>query len=237
MLLDEIGDQMETVLDGRGFVRRRTFGVWSTLVVDLDRPEDEILASFRPKTRRTIRQAEELGVVVADEDTPEGRAALVALDAEMAARAPVRPIDPAFVESVSRHWCAGGLRGTVLVARRQGEPLAAHLLLIHGSTATGCVMPSSRRHTKIPTSHLLHWEAMRWARAHGCTEFDTGGYALSARPGEPLWGVNTFKRGFAPKQQPRKFVAVHERILSPVVVSSATAVRRLQTWRRLECQI
>ena len=233
MLLDEVGDQMETVLDARGFARRRTFGVWSSLVVDLDRPEDQILGSFRSKTRRTIRKAEELGVVVSAEDTPEGWAALAALDAEMAARAPVKPIDLGFVAAISRHWFAGGSRGTVLVARHQGEPLAAHLLIIYGATATGRVMPSSRRHAKVPTSHLLHWEAMRWASARGCTEFDTGGYGLAARPGEPLWGVNYFKRGFAPKQQPRKFVAVHERVSSPLVVNSATAVRRLQAWRRL----
>lgn len=233
MLLDEIGDQMETVLDARGFARRRTFGVWSSLVVDLDRTDDQMLGSFHRKTRRTIRQAENLGVVVAAEDSPEGWSALAALDAEMAARAPVRPIDPGFVKAISRHWFAGGARGTVLVARHQGQPLAAQLLVTYGSTSTGRVMPSSRRHTNVPTSHLLLWEAMRWAKARGCTEYDTGGYSFSARPGEPLWGVNTFKRGFAPKQKPLKFVAVHERVFSPLIVSSAITLRRFQTWSRL----
>jgi len=232
-LLDAAGDMMETVLDARGFVRRRAFGVWSTLVIDLDRPEEQILGSFRPKTRRTIRRAEEEGVVVSVEDTPEGWAALVALGEEAAARTPVQPIDRHLVEAISRHWFHGGSRGTVLVARHQGEPVAAKLLIVYGSKATGRWMPSSRRHTRIPTSHVLTWEAMRYARAHGCTEYDHGGYSLSARPGEPLWHVNTFKRGFAPGQDPWKYVAVHERVLLPVVVESAAAVRRVQTSMRL----
>jgi lipid II:glycine glycyltransferase (peptidoglycan interpeptide bridge formation enzyme) len=77
------------------------------------------------------------------------------------------------------------------------------------------------------------WEAMRWAKARGCTEFDLGGYSLSARRGEPLWHVNVFKQGFAPGQPPQRTVAVHERVFSPLIVSSAAAVRRWQTRRRL----
>jgi lipid II:glycine glycyltransferase (peptidoglycan interpeptide bridge formation enzyme) len=230
--LDEVGDQVETILDAHGFVRRRTAGIWSTLVVDLDRPDDEIMASFRPRYRTRIRQSEALGIVVAAEDTLQGWLTLAKLDAEMATRTPVRPVDVGLVETISRLWCAGGSGGTVLVARHEGEPLAAILVIVYRSTAHLRMMPSSRRNRKLSTSHLLLWEAMRWAKAHGCKEFDLDGYNLTARPDDALWGVNEFKRGFAPKRPPAKFVAVHERVLSPLIVNSATAVRRVQAWQR-----
>jgi len=232
-VLDEVGDQMETVLDAHGLLRRRKAGIWSTLLVDLTPPEDDILASFHRKTRKTLRQSADHGIVIREEDDPVGWSALCDLSAEMAARARVRPIDCSYVEAISRVWLDGGRRGTVLVARHDGNAIAAFILIMYNSVATGPVMPSTRRFGDLPASHLLSWEAMRLAKAHGCTHWDSGGYSLSVHPGEPVWGINEFKRGFAPKAAPLKLVSVHERIFSPLVVGSATTVRRLQMWRRL----
>jgi Acetyltransferase (GNAT) domain len=235
--LDDIGDEMETILDAHGFVRRRSEGIWSTLVVDLNRPEDEILASFRSRYRSRIRQSTGLGIEIAEQDDLTGWNTLAALDAEMSARTGMQPVDAALVQAIGRCWCDHGHRGTVLVARLGGgESLAAVLVVAYRSTAHMVMMPSSRRHEKLPTSHRLLWEAMLWAKAHGFTEFDLDGYALAARPADALWGINQFKRGFAPKLEPRKYVAVHERVFSAVIVSSAAAMRRLQARRRLKTQ-
>ena len=226
--LDEAGDQMESILDAHGFVRRRGLGIWTTLMVGLERPDDELLASFRRQTRQKIKQSGALGLQVSAEDDERGRAALVALDAEMAARTPVRPIEQGIVAAISRHWFRDGAGGTVLVARRDGEPLAAALLIVSRATAHLHTLPSSRRSNDLPATHLLVWEAMRWARDHGCTLFDLDGYCVTAHQGEPLWGVNQFKRGFAPKLDIVRTVAVHERVFSPALVSSAALVRELQ---------
>jgi lipid II:glycine glycyltransferase (peptidoglycan interpeptide bridge formation enzyme) len=56
----------------------------------------------------------------------------------------------------------------------------------------------------MPT-YLLQWEAMRWARARGCDEYDLWGIpdaepekleAEFTRRSDGLWGVYRFKRGF-----------------------------------------
>lgn len=56
----------------------------------------------------------------------------------------------------------------------------------------------------MPT-YLLQWEAMRWAAARGCTEYDLWGIpdedeetleAGFAERSDGLWGVYRFKRGF-----------------------------------------
>jgi hypothetical protein len=70
------------------------------------------------------------------------------------------------------------------------------------------------------------WEAMRWARAHGCTVYDPVGYSMTALPGSQLWGINQFKRGFASLDDLTRGVAVHEKICSPVLAAAASAVRR-----------
>ena len=56
----------------------------------------------------------------------------------------------------------------------------------------------------MPT-YLLQWEAMRWAKARGCSEYDLWGVpdadeetleAGFSERSDGLWGVYRFKRGF-----------------------------------------
>ena len=60
---------------------------------------------------------------------------------------------------------------------------------------------------KMPT-YLIQWEAIRWARRLGCTEYDLWGIpdedeevleAQFTERHDGLWGVYRFKRGFGGK--------------------------------------
>jgi lipid II:glycine glycyltransferase (peptidoglycan interpeptide bridge formation enzyme) len=133
---------------------------------------------------------------------------------------------------ISRQWLADSAGGTILVARHGGEPLAAALVIVYRDTAYLPMIPSSRPRSVIPASHLLVWEAMRWAKRRGCKTFDLGGYSLVARPGDSLWGINQFKRGFASVDHMSKAVAIHERVFSPAIVASAKTLRKSQAWWR-----
>jgi len=231
--LHAAGDDAETLLERHGFVRHRTLGGWATLVVDISRAEDQILRSFRSATQRAIKKSLRLGIEVTEEDGPSGWTTLSALETELARWTPVDPVTPEEVGRISRHWLRGGAGGTVMVARHQGEPLAAALLIEHHGTAHLPLIPSSRRQRELPATHLLVWEAIRWARGHGCDALDFSGYSLVAQPGEALWGINQFKRGFADLEQLQKSVAIHELVRSPLIVASARAIRDAQArWGR-----
>ena len=139
------------------------------------------------------------------------------------------PIEPARLARISHSWLKGGAGGTLLAARLDGRPLAAALVIKYGATAYLDMLASSPQHNEVPASHLLVWEAIRWAKREGCTSFDFSGYSLVARPGDSLWGVNEFKRGFAGTDAIKISVAVHESVRSPLIVASARAVRVAQT--------
>ena len=73
-------------------------------------------------------------------------------------------------------------------------------------------------------AYLLQWEAMRWARSRGCTEYDLWGVPdedeavleanfESRRDG--LWGVYRFKRGFG--GQLRRTVGAWDRVYIPAL--------------------
>ncbi len=226
--LSDMGDDVETLLEVRGFTRRRTLGGWATLVVDLTKDEGEIRHAFRSATQRSIRKSIRLGLNVSIEDEPEGWTALSALQSDLARVTPVDSVGVSALERYSRLWLRGGEGGTVLVARYRGEPVAGALVLKCRDRAHLPMIPSARDHRQVPASHLLVWEAMRWAKQNGCTLFDFSGYSLVARPGEPLWGINQFKRGFAAEEALEKTVAIHERVQSPWIASSAQLVRDVQ---------
>jgi len=227
-LLSDGGDAVETLLETCGFRRRRTLGLWATLRADLDQDEDALLASFRQETRRALRKSVRQGVTITAEDAPAGWRALALLQGEISQRSPAPDVGVDEIAAVSRHWLRGGAGGTVLVARCQGDPIAAALLVLYRGCAYVPVIPSSRRYSKQPASHLLVWEAMRWAKRKGCSQYDLVGYSMTAQPGDPLWGVNQFKRGFVSLEHLQRRVAVHEKACSPLVVRAAGAARRLQ---------
>jgi lipid II:glycine glycyltransferase (peptidoglycan interpeptide bridge formation enzyme) len=73
-------------------------------------------------------------------------------------------------------------------------------------------------------AYLLQWEAIRWARAHGCVEYDLWGVpdtdeaeleeSFTTRA-DGLWGVYRFKRGFG--GQLRRASGPWDRIYRPML--------------------
>ncbi len=172
-----------------------------TLVVSLEGSEEEILARMKQKTRYNIRLAARKGVTVRLWDDLEGFYRLMRETGER---------DGFGVHSLAyyrRAYQAFHPRGeaALLVAEFQGEPLAALMVFARGRRAWYFYGASTGKHrNKMPT-YLLQWEAMRWAKARGCTEYDLWGVpdadretleAQFTQRRDGLWGVYRFKRGF-----------------------------------------
>jgi len=88
------------------------------------------------------------------------------------------------------------------IAEREGVPLAAAIVAYYGDTATYLHGGSSYEHRALMTPHLLHWQAMRDAKAAGMRWYDFGGIeppksAPSSELQATSWaGMTRFKQGF-----------------------------------------
>jgi lipid II:glycine glycyltransferase (peptidoglycan interpeptide bridge formation enzyme) len=172
-----------------------------TLVVSLVGKEAELLERMKQKTRYNVRLAQKKGVVVGPFHDVELFCQLMQTTGE---RDRFGVHDRKYYEKVYSLFYPRG-ECEMLLAEFERKPLAALMVFARGQRAWYFYGASSDIHREHMPSYLLQWEAMRWARAHACREYDLWGVpdedgdtleANFTTRSDGLWGVYRFKRGF-----------------------------------------
>jgi lipid II:glycine glycyltransferase (peptidoglycan interpeptide bridge formation enzyme) len=83
-----------------------------------------------------------------------------------------------------------------LIAEYQGQPIAGQVIYRFGRTGWYLYGMSTDEHRELMPNHLIHWEAIRWAKQHGCETYDFVGAPDELQESDPMWGVYRFKLGF-----------------------------------------
>ncbi|HSB89468.1 MAG TPA: peptidoglycan bridge formation glycyltransferase FemA/FemB family protein [Anaerolineales bacterium] len=166
----------------------------STLRLDLRQDEQRLLERMKPKTRYNVRLAERRDVTV----RPAGSAdldVLYAMYAETSVRDRfvIRPKDY-YLDAWGLPLSAG--RAQAFLAEVAGQPVAGLILFHFGSTAWYFYGMSRSAHRDRMPTHLLQWEAVRWAKGRGFTTYDFWGAPDRPDPQDPMFGVFRFKAGF-----------------------------------------
>ncbi len=166
----------------------------NTIRIDLTRTPEEMLAAMHQKTRYNVRLAGRRGVTVR-----EGSLADLPLLYQMYAETAAR--DGFVIRPEMYYHDAWGMFITAglaqpLVAEVAGEPVAMVIIFHFAGCAWYMYGASRDAHREKMPNHLLQWEALQWARAHGCTVYDMWGAPDELTESDPLWGVYRFKEGF-----------------------------------------
>lgn len=167
----------------------------NTVLIDLSPSEEEMLASMKQKTRYNVRLATKKDVdlrVGKLEDLPM----LYKMYAETSVRDGFVIRDEGYYKTVwtlfmnsSEPTCEP------LIAEVDGEPVAAIFVFYFAGRAYYIYgMSRSVHREKMPT-YLLQWEAMKRAKAKGCTMYDLWGAPEVFDEGDSMWGVYRFKEG------------------------------------------
>lgn len=166
----------------------------NTIVIDLARSEDEILAAMNQGTRRKIRLAQRAGVTIRP-GTIADLPALYDLYRVTGERDQFLIRPPAYYEQAWRVFIEAGLAHP-LIAEADGQPIA-HVILFHFGRKCWYFYGASAdaQRDKMP-NYLLQWEALRWAKAQGYSQYDMWGAPDVFAEDDALWGVYNFKRGF-----------------------------------------
>jgi lipid II:glycine glycyltransferase (peptidoglycan interpeptide bridge formation enzyme) len=191
-----------------------------TILIDIKGSEEEILARMKQKTRYNIRLAEKKGVTVRAWNDIESFHHMMLLTGKR---------DGFGVHSCEYYRRAYELlhprqMGELLLAEYEGKPLAALFVARNGNRAYYLYGASTDEERNRMPTYLLQWEAMKWAKARGCQEYDLWGVpdeveeileANFEKRRDGLWGVYRFKRGFGGEL--KRAVQAMDKVYNPLL--------------------
>lgn len=202
------------VFSQRGYVKSRwDMQFRTTMVVDLDRPPDALLARMKSKTRYNINLARRKGVTVVQDDSPEGRTILYDMFAHTARRQGFA-LRPRLYFSAAWDRMIEAGHAHIFFARQGGRPLAAVLIQTFGRKAEYRIGASYTEERSLMPAPLLQFHAMQWAQEHGMTAYDLVAIPNADAPAaDTRWGLYWFKAGFG--GHPVEFAGCLDKVLDP----------------------
>jgi len=214
----------------------------STIVVDLTADPDILRARLKPKWRYNIGLARRKGVTVRQGDLSDLPTFYRLL--QITAQRDGFAIHVA--EYYRRFLLLMGEKARLFLAFYQEKPLAGIVVTAFAGQAVYMYGASANEHRNLMPNHLLQWEAMLWARAVGCRQYDlwgipdeafapemaAGGEAARMEQESDLAGVYRFKAGFG--GQPVKLVGAWDYVYNPLLYRLWSLV--LPQYRRLRAK-
>lgn len=181
-----------------------------TLMLDLSLSEDELLVAMHPKTRYNIHLAERKGLEtrIANRELRTEFDAFWNLMRETAKRDRIKLHPKKYYQIMSQILGRGQSAIKYLIFNIQylNILLAGGIFIGFGDTFTYVHGASSSQHREMMAPHLLHWQAIKFAKKAGYRYYDFGGVNPNGKNDfnyRPNWeGITRFKKGFASEASP-----------------------------------
>lgn len=170
-----------------------------TFMLDCTKTESELLSSMHSKTRYNVGLARKRGVTVQEDNSPGAYNEYERLSDETTARQGFYAHNHTYHRTLWSLLYKAGI-AHIFTAVYNRQTLAAWMVFSWKQRLYYPYGASSREHREVMAPSLLLWEIVRWAKAHGCTEFDLWG-ALGPNPDtqDPWYGFHKFKQGYNPE--------------------------------------
>lgn len=191
-------------LDRWGFRETsRTVQPPNTILLDISHSEDDILANMSQNTRRKVRLSERKGIRYYH-GTLDDIEVFTHLMNTTGERNEFGVHDTHYYRRAYELFSADHT-ATLIMAEHEGTPLAGVMAFHQNHTAWYLYGASSNEKRNLMASYGVQWEAIKWAKQHGCDVYDLWGIpdevetSLEAQfqdRSDGLWGVYGFKRGF-----------------------------------------
>jgi lipid II:glycine glycyltransferase (peptidoglycan interpeptide bridge formation enzyme) len=189
-----------------------------TIVLDVQEPEETLLAHMKEKWRYNIRLAARKGVEIREAQT------LAELEAWYTLLQTTGERDHFGIHTLDyyrRAWqiFAPARQAHLLLASVQDELLAGIFVCVSGAEALYLYGASSNERRNLMPNYLLQWEAIRRARAAGARRYDFWGIPATDEGDEAMAGVYRFKSGWGGRVV--RFMGNYEHVYHPLVLSVA----------------
>lgn len=191
------------------------FPEWSILL-DLTKTEEELMANMKPKTRYNIRLAQKKGVVVREESNENGFKIFSGLYFDTCKRQKYFGHTPQYHRIV---WDA--LKNNIahiLIAYSEDLPLASYELFLFNNRFYYPYGGTAIKDRHLMAANLIMWESISLGKRLGATEFDMwGSLPPNYVESHPWSGFTKFKEGYGGKFI--QFAGSFDLIVNPVIYS------------------
>lgn len=166
-----------------------------TLCLDLTGSLDDILAQMKTKGRYNTRLSQRKGVTVRSGSPSEMIDSFYPI-LNITARRDHFQVEPAafFVELA--HTLLSNKLAELLIAEHEGEILGGLVQITFGKNSTYLYGGISNNKRNLMSGYALQWEAIRRAKAAGCTQYDFYGFDQFCSPSHPYGRFSKFKSQF-----------------------------------------
>lgn len=210
-----------------------------TILLDLTKSEEDLLANMKQKTRYNVRLAEKKGVVVEERNDPEALEIFLKLQKETAKRQGFFVHPDSYYRTVWEVLHPKGM-AYLLVASvehalgnhatmqpcNHSVPLVAWMLLRYKNILYYPYGGSSVEHRKFMPSNLMMWEAIKLGKRLGCKVFDLWG--ATDDKNDPWYGFTRFKLGYG--GQLVSFPGAYDLVLNSLLYYPFILADKLRWW-------
>jgi len=177
-----------------------------TVILPLEKTEDQIMGQFKSKWRYNIRLAEKKGCIVdcmpvfSEQEIEDSVNIFYSLYETTSKRDGIAIHTKNYYKMLfllARKYPDISVR--LYVAKYEGSPLAAIITIFYRNEATYLYGASSNEHRNIMPTYLLQYRAIIDAKAFGCKTYDFYGMPPREDEKHPMAGLYRFKTGFGGK--------------------------------------
>jgi lipid II:glycine glycyltransferase (peptidoglycan interpeptide bridge formation enzyme) len=164
-------------------------------VLDIRPDSDQLLANFKMTWRQNVRSAERKGVIIREAVSDADFDAYYNLLKITSERDAFFIHDRDYHKEILRQFAAKG-DAILYLAEHEGEAVAAKMLIRFGDWCWDMFGASSNNKRNLKPTYLLQYRCIQWAKEKGCSYFDFRTIPEVLEPGEEMWGVYEYKKGF-----------------------------------------
>ena len=198
-----------------------------TVMIDLTKSEDELLANMRRQTRYEVRRADKVGITVSSSNDEKIFEEFHKVQAETAKR---QNFVPPSLKTLMAEKEAFGKNIIIYKAMSENEPVAYGLIIKNGLEADYYEAASTLLNRKMPGAYALLWQAMKDLKKEGYVRFNLWGIAPADQPNHRYAGVTTFKTGFGGEVV--EFVPAHDLVISKMRYAADFAFETMRKKKR-----
>jgi len=203
----------------------------NSLILDLTKSEDEILAQMKQKGRYNIKVARKKGVSirVGNEDLDVEKFYNLVETTTTRNKFHGHGVD--FYKNMLINLNGDGkstAKATLYLAEYENNVISGIIATFYKDTGIYYFGASGNQYRNLMAPYLLQWQAIKDAKELGCTKYDFFGIAPSDAPKHPWRHITEFKKKFGGKEV--SYFPAQEKVLQPFWY---WAIRIMKAFRKI----